>query len=78
MSDTDVLVWGIHAGKTGDAHSLFMNHNVIAIGWVPMGDLSKIPADRESFKQLAVKVYPEKNQVLFQMLQVSLIDSFMN
>jgi len=60
MKDSDSLVWGMHAGKTGEAHTLFMKHNVVAIGWVPMGDLSKIPADRESFKQWAMKVYPEK------------------
>lgn len=26
-------IWGIHAGKTGDADTLFLEHNVIALGW---------------------------------------------
>jgi restriction system protein len=32
--------WGIPAGQTGDAESLFDKKNVIAIGWEKMGDLS--------------------------------------
>ena len=36
-------VWGIH---TSDDH-LFLKSSVIAIGWEKIGDLSKIPADRE-------------------------------
>ena len=40
-------IWGIH---TMDDH-LFLNHNVIAIGWKAIGDLSLIEADREAFKE---------------------------
>lgn len=58
--NTQSTIWGIHAGRTGDAHSLFMKHNVVAIGWPAMGDLSKIPADRESFKAAVAKAYPNK------------------
>ena len=36
-------IWGIHAGKTGDADRLFMKHNVVALGWVEMGDLGALP-----------------------------------
>jgi hypothetical protein len=25
-------VWGIHAGRTGDADSLFLKNNVVAVG----------------------------------------------
>lgn len=53
-------VWGIHAGKTGDAESLFMHQKVIAVGWDEMGDLSKIKADREAFKQKVIETYPGK------------------
>lgn len=28
-----VNVWGIHGGRTGDAHSLFLQKNFIALGW---------------------------------------------
>src|ERR1051325_629378 len=51
-------IWGIHAGKTGDAHSLFLNKNVVAVGWVEMGDLSPIPPNRDAFKAAVTRVYP--------------------
>src|ERR1700690_3215832 len=51
-------IWGIHAGKTGDAHSLFLNKNVVAIGWPAMGDLAAIPPSRDAFKVAVAKEYP--------------------
>lgn len=56
----ETTVWGIHAGKTGDADSLFLKNNVIAIGWVEVGDLSKLKADRETFKSKVAMTYPHK------------------
>jgi restriction system protein len=41
-------MWGIHAGKTGDADGLFLNKNCIALGWHQMGDLSALKPDRET------------------------------
>ena len=38
MANQEVTIWGIHAGKTGDADRLFLNENCIAVGWVKMGD----------------------------------------
>jgi restriction system protein len=60
MKGNEKVVWGIHAGKTGDAHSLFMGHNVVALGWSKLGDLSKINADRNAFKEAVSKAFPEK------------------
>lgn len=54
----EASVWGIHAGKTGDANTLFLNSNVVAIGWPEMGDLSKIADDRDAFKLMVTKAYP--------------------
>lgn len=54
----DAPVWGIHAGRTGDADVLFLKQNCIAIGWDAMGDLSKLAPDREAFKQRYVQAYP--------------------
>jgi restriction system protein len=34
-------VWGIHAGATGDADSLFLKQAVAAIGWPEFGDLGQ-------------------------------------
>jgi hypothetical protein len=35
--------WGIHTGATGDADKLFLQNNVIALGWPEMGDLTTLP-----------------------------------
>src|SRR3990172_5687447 len=59
-SSQDVTIWGIHAGRTGDADRLFLKENKIAIGWVKMGDLSTLKADRESFKEKVAKVYSDE------------------
>ena len=48
-------VWGIHTLDD----SLFIKKNIVAIGWQEMGDLSKIPANREAFKDSYAKVYSD-------------------
>jgi len=55
----DLTVWGIHAGKTGDADALFLKKHVVAIGWDAMGDLGTLAPTREAFKARAQKVYPD-------------------
>ena len=37
MADNHPVVWGIHAGRNGEAHSLFMNAPCIAVGWARDG-----------------------------------------
>ena len=56
----NTTIWGIHAGKTGDADTLFRNKNCIAVGWAKMGDLSVLEPDRDAFKARVAEVYPEK------------------
>lgn len=58
MSNEDIKVWGIHTPDSG----LFLNNNVIAIGWHEMGDLSLLPADREEFKKKYAETYPERKK----------------
>jgi len=58
MADTNI--WGIHAGKTGDADDLFLKKNCVAVGWVKMGDLSLLAPDREAFKARVLQIYPDK------------------
>jgi len=53
-------IWGMHAGKTGDADSLFLKNGCIAVGWPKMGDLSALKPTREAFKARVAEVYPEK------------------
>jgi restriction system protein len=60
MADRDATVWGIHAGKTGDADTLFLKKDCVAVGWSGVGDLGVLSADREAFKAKVAAVYPEK------------------
>lgn len=55
MAEQEVKVWGIHTLND----SLFLNKNVIAIGWKEMGDISQLSPDRESFKAKYAEVYPD-------------------
>lgn len=59
MANKELTVWGIHAGKFSEADPLFLKKNVIAIGWQEAGNLSGLPADREAFKKLVAKTYPD-------------------
>jgi restriction system protein len=59
MSTSSITLWGIHSGETGDAESLFFQHNQVALGWRATGDLSKLKPDREEFKALLSKSYPD-------------------
>jgi restriction system protein len=55
----DLNLWGIHAGKTGDADSLFLKKYCVAVGWTTMGDLSALKPDRDAFKARVAEVYPD-------------------
>ena len=52
-------IWAIRGGKTGDANTLFLQKNFVAIGWNEAGDLSKLAANREAFKQRISEIYPD-------------------
>ena len=53
-------LWGIHGGKTGDADNLFLKHNVIALGWAELGNMSRLGANREAFKARLLEVRPDR------------------
>lgn len=61
----DATLWGIHAGKTGEADSIFLKKNRVAIGWQEMGDLSALPADRDSLKARLMEVMPGRKPGYF-------------
>jgi len=58
MENKDRTIWGIHGGRAGEAETLFLRHNVIALGWVEMGDLLKLPGTREAFRNKQMEVEP--------------------
>ena len=60
MVENKTTIWGIHAGNTGQADTLFLKKNYIAIGWNEMGDLGKIAANRESFKTKVKERYADE------------------
>lgn len=59
MSEKEVTIWGIHGGKAGDADTLFLKKGFLGLGWTKIGDLAKLPADREAFKKAVAEAYPE-------------------
>jgi len=59
-ANSDITLWGIHAGRTGDASQLFLKNKLIGLGWERIGDLSKVLATREAFKEVVLKAYPER------------------
>lgn len=59
---SDKVLWGIHAGATGDADSLFLKNNVIALGWKDMGDVGKLPPNRDAFMKRLLEALPGKKK----------------
>jgi restriction system protein len=57
MVETDETVWGTHAGRTGDAESLY-KVGYVAIGWPDMGDLNRLAPTRDAFKARYAEAYP--------------------
>jgi restriction system protein len=57
MAKSETIIWGLHGGKTGDAHTLFLQHNGIAVGWAKVEDLSQLKADCESFKAASLRPF---------------------
>ena len=71
INTEDKRIWGIHTMDD----SLFLNKNVIGIGWKAFGDCSKLEPTREAFKQHYVSVYLMQQKVLFPPAQVCFIVS---
>lgn len=55
MPNEEKKIWGIHTKDD----NLFLRENLIAIGWREMGDLSKIDANRDAFKEKYIIAYPD-------------------
>lgn len=59
-ASTDPRLWGIHAGRSGEADDLFLSNGLIGLGWDKLGDLSKLEANRDAFKEAVRQAYPNK------------------
>ena len=60
MSNETTVLWGIHAGSSGEADEVFRGRNRVAIGWHEMGDLGSLSKDREKIKARFVATYPSE------------------
>ncbi len=55
MANDELKIWGIHTKDD----NLFLKDNTIAIGWHEIGDLKRIDANREAFKEKYRDTYPD-------------------
>ena len=55
MITEEKKVWGIHSKDD----NLFLNKNLIALGWKEFGDLTKVEPNREAFKEHYAEVFPD-------------------
>ena len=56
-ASANVRVWGLHSTKYPQ---LPIERKCVAIGWDSLGDLSKLPRDREAFKRKYAEVYKDR------------------
>jgi len=59
VAETESVMWGIHAGRSSEADSIFLKDNHIALGWGDMGSLAKLEPTREAFKAEVAKYWPD-------------------
>jgi predicted Mrr-cat superfamily restriction endonuclease len=52
--------WAIRAGVGGEAHELFLECGVIALADPGMGDLNRLPQERESFHRAYRQLHPSE------------------
>lgn len=62
MEKQSKTIWGVHGGRMGEADDLFTNRNVVALGFVEMGDLRSLAAEREAFKDRALEAWPGRKE----------------
>lgn len=55
MANEELKIWGIHTKDD----NLFLKDDIIAIGWHEIGDLKKIDANRDAFKEKYREIYPD-------------------
>lgn len=73
MVELEIRVQGIHTNND----LLFLNKNIIEIGWKEIGDISKLPPNRESFNEKYAEVYPDAKKEISQVVQECFIDFYM-
>jgi restriction system protein len=64
---SNATLWGIHGGRTGDADSIFLKNNQVALGWENMGDLGALDPNRDAFKARLRAAYPTRKPGYYPM-----------
>jgi len=59
MEEKGHYLWCVRGGEAGQADSLFLVDEYLAIGWPAVGDLSLLPKDRGAFKAAVAGGYPQ-------------------
>ncbi len=62
VSTNDRILWGIHAGRSGEADDLFLERRLLGLGWHQVDDPSKLPADRVAFKRRFREAFPNEKE----------------
>jgi restriction system protein len=58
MGEKSQFFWCVRGGEAGQADSIFLGDEYLAIGWPAVGDLSLLPKDRSAFKAAVAGAYP--------------------
>lgn len=53
-----MALWKVQAGKYGEQEAIILEHNIVAIGWNDVGDLSKV-SSRDELERHFKETYPE-------------------
>jgi restriction system protein len=56
----DARIWGIRAGKGGEAHDMFLTQMVIALADAGLGNLAKLSNSRDDFYTVYRKKHPDE------------------
>lgn len=62
MSADDVTLWGIRAGRADEGYTLFTEGGRVAVRWPGTPELSTLPDDREAFKSMYRRAFPERSE----------------
>nr|MDO8115167.1 restriction endonuclease [Candidatus Sigynarchaeota archaeon] len=61
MEELEVTVWGIRAGRRGEANSLFLEKNCVALGWSKIEAMSSFTTHQVMKERIKI-VYPDTKQ----------------
>ncbi len=68
MARGNMVLWGIHGGRTGDADPIFLKERQLALAWEHTGDLQGLPPNRDAFRERLLDAYPERKAGWYPMV----------